>query len=158
DGFPVEKSSSDLLEKSATHKVVVPADIVPGTLRVRLDVYPSMLADLTKGMDGLLREPNGCFEQTSSTNYPNVMVLNYLKQTRKASPGVESKARSLLATGYKRLPSYECEDPTTHQKRGYEWFGGTAPPHDALTAYGLLQFHDMAKLQPVDRDMMKRTR
>ena len=28
----------------------------------------------------MLREPSGCFEQTSSTNYPNVMIMQYLKQ------------------------------------------------------------------------------
>ena len=35
-------------------------------------------------------------------------------------------------------------------KEGYEWFGGTAPAHEALTAYGLLQFRDMARVQEVD--------
>jgi hypothetical protein len=33
---------------------------------------------LIAGLDGMLREPGGCFEQTSSTNYPNVMILRYL--------------------------------------------------------------------------------
>ena len=28
---------------------------------------------------------------------------------------------------------------------GFEWFGNN-PAHEALTAYGLLQFHDMAKV------------
>src|SRR5262249_38249027 len=40
----------------------------------------------------------------------------------------------------------------------YEWFGQTAPPHEALTAYGLLQFRDMAKVHPVDQAMVERTR
>ena len=31
-----------------------------------------------------------------------------------------------------------------------EWFGGTAPAHEAATAYGLLQFRDMAKVSEVD--------
>src|SRR5947209_15319093 len=40
---------------------------------------------------------------------------------------------------------------------GYEWFGGSAPPHEALTAYGLLQFKDMTKVFPVDAEMLRRT-
>src|SRR5207253_1290096 len=40
DGFPVSGSSSDLLEKSATHKVTLPRWL-PGTLNVQVDVYPS---------------------------------------------------------------------------------------------------------------------
>jgi hypothetical protein len=158
EGFPVEGSSSDLLEKSATHKVSLPADLIPGSLTMRVEVFPSPLADLSRGLEGLLREPNGCFEQTSTTNYPNTLILSYLKASGAARPDVESRARALLAKGYARLVSFECQDPATKGRRGYEWFGGTAPPHDALTAYGLLQFHDMARLHPVDSGMMQRTR
>src|SRR5262249_26086621 len=44
-------------------------------------------------------------------------------------------------------------------KEGYEWFGGTAPAHEALTAYGLLQFRDMQRIgHPVDQEMIDRTR
>ncbi|HEU4533889.1 MAG TPA: hypothetical protein VFS00_07210, partial [Polyangiaceae bacterium] len=41
--------------------------------------------------------------------------------------------------------------------RGYEWFGGD-PGHEALTAYGLLEFADMAEVFPVDPQMVERTR
>jgi len=34
----------------------------------------------------------------------------------------------------------------------------TAPAHEALTAYGLLQFRDMARVQDVDLNMVERTR
>ncbi|MBY0232695.1 MAG: alpha-2-macroglobulin, partial [Gemmataceae bacterium] len=158
DGFPIERSSSDLLEKSATHKLDVPADLIAGSLSVKVEVYPSLLADLTKGLDGLLREPYGCFEQTSTTNYPNVLILDFLKASKQASPETEGRARELLKKGYKRLVSFECQDVETKSRRGYEWFGGTAPPHDALTAYGLMQFCDMARLQDVDAAMIARTR
>ena len=47
--------------------------------------------------------------------------------------------------------------PAKNDKEGYEWFGGTAPPHEALTAYGLLQFRDMAHVREVDPAMLKRT-
>src|SRR5207245_5284699 len=47
---------------------------------------------------------------------------------------------------------------TTPQRRGYEWFGGTAPPHEALTAYGLLEFRDMSRVYDVDASMVERTR
>src|SRR5439155_11510383 len=61
--------------------------------------------------------------------------------------------------GYKQLTSFECLTPEGQSKRqGYEWFGGAAPPHEALTAYGLLQFRDMARVHPVDPAMVERTR
>jgi hypothetical protein len=158
EGFPVQGSRSDLLEGSASHVLELPARWVPGTLRVGVDVYPSSLADLQKGLESLLREPHGCFEQASTSNYPNLLILDYLKETRQARPEVERRARELLASGYQKLTSYECQDAASRQKRGYEWFGGTAPPHEALTAYGLLQFQDLARVQDVDPAMLKRTR
>ncbi|MFO0880477.1 MAG: alpha-2-macroglobulin family protein [Gemmataceae bacterium] len=156
DGFPVSGSSSDLLEKSATHRFTLPRWL-PGTLGVRVEVYPSTLADLQKGLEGLLREPNGCFEQTSTSNYPNVLVLDYLRSTNKANPEVEKRTRELLDRGYQKLVSFECQDTAAKSRRGYEWFGGTAPPHEALTAYGLLQFRDMARVHEVDTAMLTRT-
>src|SRR6185436_18544129 len=46
---------------------------------------------------------------------------------------------------------YECGH------HGYEWFGGD-PGHEALSAYGLMEFTDMAKVHPVDAAMVARTR
>jgi alpha-2-macroglobulin-like protein len=159
DGFPVVGSRSDRLEGVAVHKVVLPETWVPGTLQVRAQVFPSTLADLQKGLEALLREPCGCFEQSSSSNYPNVLILSYLKESEQANPEVEKQARRLLNNGYGKLVQFECQDPEkTQVRRGYEWFGRTAPPHEALTAYGLLQFRDMARVHPVDGAMLERTK
>jgi hypothetical protein len=165
EGFPVVGSHSGLLERSVTHDITLPEDVLPGTLQCQVEVFPSTLADLQKGLEGLLREPHGCFEQSSSSNYPNVLILNYLEDAKKSQPGagvsseVESRARRLLNSGYGKLTSFECMDPKmAGSRRGYEWFGQTAPPHEALTAYGLLQFRDMAKVHPVDAAMLERTR
>ncbi|MEO8137673.1 MAG: MG2 domain-containing protein, partial [Betaproteobacteria bacterium] len=46
-----------------------------GSVQASVKVYTSMLATTMSGLDGMLREPAGCFEQTSSTNYPNVMIM-----------------------------------------------------------------------------------
>lgn len=158
EGFPVIGSQSGLLEKSASHEFTLPPSWVPGTLKCQVQVYPSTLAELQKGLESLLREPHGCFEQSSTSNYPNVLILNYLKEAELSKPEVETRARQLLTRGYAKLTSFECLDPVDVARReGYEWFGQTAPPHEALTAYGLLQFKDMAKVYPVDEGMLQRT-
>jgi len=158
DGFPIVGAHSGLLERSASHEFTLPESWLPGTLKCQVQVFPSTLAELQKGLEGLLREPCGCFEQSSTSNYPNVLILNYLKEADLSKPDVEKRARQLLTSGYAKLTSFECIDPTEAAKReGYEWFGQTAPPHEALTAYGLLQFKDMAKVYAVDEDMLLRT-
>jgi anti-sigma factor RsiW len=157
-GFPIVAARSDVLEKSATQAVELPATWVKGTLQCQVSVYPSTLADLQKGLDALLREPCGCFEQTSTSNYPNLLILDYLKQSDQSRPEVERRARDLLARGYEKLTSFECTNTARKAKEGYEWFGGTAPAHEALTAYGLMEFRDMARVYDVDPAMLERTR
>src|SRR5262249_42376358 len=123
EGFPVVGAQSDLLEGTARHVVTLPDTWVKGTLKCQVEVFPSTLADLQKSLDPPLREPCGCFEQTSSSNYPNVLILSYLKDNAQARPEIEQRARRLLEGGYKQLTSFECLTPEGQSKRqGYEWF------------------------------------
>lgn len=156
DGFPIVASFGGELDQIVNHDLVLPKDWLKGTLKLHASVYPSILADLQTGLESMLREPHGCFEQTSSTNYPNTMILNYMRETSQLNPEIERRARSLMDRGYQKLISFECyKDATT--RRGYDWFGGNVPPHEALSAYGLMQFRDMAAVYPVDQEMLKRT-
>ncbi|HZP14561.1 MAG TPA: alpha-2-macroglobulin family protein, partial [Nocardioides sp.] len=157
DGFPFVGSISDMIEKRAAGTITLPKDVVAGSLKVRLEVYPTSMADLVKGLDGLLREPGGCFEQTSTSNYPNTMILDYMNQTNQANPDAAKRAKGMLERGYAKLVSFECPDTPAKTKQGFEWFGGADQQHEALTAYGLLQFKDMARVTPVDPELIKRT-
>jgi hypothetical protein len=150
-GFPFEVSASGTAKRDATsrHEIDL-AGAMPNSIRATVTMYPSPLAAMTKGMEGMIREPGGCFEQTSSTNYPNIMILGYLGSTDGADPALVQKTQGVLDKGYKLLTGYETK------QRGYEWFGQT-PGHEALTAYGLMEFADMAKVYDVDPKMVERT-
>lgn len=123
---------------------------VEGTASAILTAYPSALEDVLKGMERMLRQPSGCFEQVSSSNYPNLLVLNLLRENGQARPEVEKRAMDLLEDGYKRLIAYECKNG------GFDWFG-REPAHEGLTAYGLLEFVDMSRVYPVDAALIERT-
>ena len=148
-GFPASISMSGQdLDKQF---IINPANVVPGSLKVTFNAYPNVMSDLMSGIDAILQEPSGCFEQTSSSNYPNIMALSYLQNTKTADPKTEAKAKQLLDNGYKKLVAFETKE------NGYEWFGA-APAHEALTAYGLMEFVDMKKVYPqVDDKMIERT-
>ncbi len=149
-GFPQLFEAGGTLAEGATHTVDLGA-ATPGTAELKVSVYPGPLSVMTGGLAGLIREPSGCFEQTSSSNYPNVMVLSFLEANGVADPDLVSKTTLKLARGYNRLVGYETK------KNGYEWFGAS-PPHEALTAYGVLQFGDMKKVYgEVDEAMVART-
>ncbi len=149
-GYPRSLSFSGTLERRVTRTLNLERAL-PGSVRARVTLYPSPLATLVSGLESILAEPNGCFEQTSSTTYPNVMVMRYLEEQKVAAPAVLARASGLVERGYQKLHPYET--PT----RGFEWFGG-APGHEALTAYGLMEFRDMKAVYPeVDDAMVART-
>ena len=83
----------------------MPDAVVPGTVRVQVKLYPGAASQIVEGLDGLLRMPGGCFEQTSSMLYPDILVLDYLKQTGQleAKPQLAMQAEQYIATGYQRL-------------------------------------------------------
>ncbi len=149
-GFPQTLSKSGQVkgQQSLTFDT---GQALPGSLTGKLTVYPSPTATLLSGLDGMLQEPGGCFEQTSSSNYPNVMVLDYLKTQDKVDPQLLERVNGMLDRGYKKLTGFET------QQKGFEWFGQT-PAHEALTAYGVLEFADMKRAWGgVDDAMLART-
>ena len=157
EGFPATGAVSDILEKQVGGVIEIPRDMVKNTLKVKLEVYPTTMSDLVKGLEGLLREPGGCFEQTSTSNYPNTLILDYLQTANQSNPEVSKRAKEMLDRGYAKLTAFECPDTPLKLRQGFEWFGGPDMAHEALTAYGLLQFKDMARVHPVDPVMIKRT-
>lgn len=151
DGRKVEVAHSGTLDQERHHTLSVPNDAIEGSVKAFVKVYPSNFSQLVEGLDGIFRMPSGCFEQTSSTTYPNILALHYLKQTNQSSPKVEAKARQYVHLGYQRLVGFEVKGG------GFEWFGNP-PAHQTLTAYGLREFEAMAKVHDVDANLISRTR
>ena len=152
-GFPFRLAHGGLTVKDGVvaHAIEIPPGMVPGSLETSVAVYPTPLANMTQALARLIQDPNGCFEQTSSTTYPLTMAQQYFTSHTGVDPKLVAAAQEKLDAGYKRLVSFECSD------KGYEWFGEN-PGHEALTAYGLLHFTDMAQVRPVDATMITRSR
>jgi uncharacterized protein YfaS (alpha-2-macroglobulin family) len=147
-GFEVIQTFSG--NKTAQHPFIV-NKMIPGSMQTKLKLYTSLEGQLLDGIASMLREPHGCFEQTSSSTYPNIYVLKYLRESGKSNAAIEKQALQYIEDGYKRLIGFETA------LNGFEWFGHT-PPHEALTAYGLLEFTDMQEFVNVDKSMLARTK
>jgi uncharacterized protein YfaS (alpha-2-macroglobulin family) len=130
--------------------VSFPESAIPEASKIFVRLYPGALSQIVEGMDGVLRMPGGCFEQTSSSTYPNVLALDYMKRTKKLTPEVHAKAEGYIANGYQRLLTFEVPGG------GFSWFG-QAPANKILTAYGLMEFHDMSTVYDVDPRLITRT-
>src|SRR5208283_736506 len=138
------------LENTVQHELAFPAASIPEASKIFVRLYPGPMSQVVEGMDAILRMPGGCFEQTSSSTYPNVLALDYMKRTKKLTPEVHAKAEGYIANGYQRLLTFEVPGG------GFSWFG-QAPANKILTAYGLMEFYDMSKVYDVDPRLIQRT-
>ncbi|MBI5534388.1 MAG: alpha-2-macroglobulin [Deltaproteobacteria bacterium] len=149
--FPSSQSAA-LAAGEATHQVSFPVDAIPGSPRLHVNVFPAFLSQVVQGMDSLLQVPSGCFEQTTSTTWPNVLVSQYMSDTGQITPAIQMKADSMINAGYQRLLTFE------HPGGGFSWFGTQdQAPNLSVTAFGLMEFADMAKVTTVDEAMIQRT-
>lgn len=151
DGKQMETTSSNWLRADAARRIEIPQNAIPGATRVEVKVYPGVMSQLVEGLDKIFQMPNGCFEQTSSTTYPNVLALTYLKETAQVSPAVQIKAENYIGLGYQRLLTFENDGG------GFSIFG-EPPPSAMLSAKGLLEFNDMSRVYPIDTEVLERTR
>ena len=140
----------DAQGSGAQHDLSFPANAIPDASTIFVRLYPGPLSQVIEGMDSILTMPGGCFEQTSSSTYPNVLALDYMKRTKKLTPEVHAKAEGYIANGYQRLLTFEVPGG------GFSWFG-SAPANKILTAYGLMEFSDMSKVYDVDPRLIQRT-
>ena len=150
-GQQIQYTKNDVLRADFSDTFTIPAAIVPGSQNLWVKLYPSRFSEVVEGLDSVFKAPYGCFEQTSSCTYPNVLVLDYMKRMGRLTPETEIQARKYINAGYQRLLTFEVPGG------GFEWFG-RPPANICLTAYGVLEFTDMAKVHPVDEAVTERAR
>jgi hypothetical protein len=150
DGQEHLVSVSDRLNADVAKTVYVPAEAIEGASKIFVKVFPGIFSQIVDGLDSMLRMPFGCFEQTSSVTYPNILILDYMHQTEQITPEIEMKAEGYINIGYQRLLTFEVKGG------GFEWFG-KEPANKLLTAWGLMEFDDMSGVYEVDPDIISRT-
>ncbi len=152
DGKLVEQAVTDRVNGHVTQTLTIPDNALPDASKLLVKIHPGVFSQVLEGADGILRMPGGCFEQTSSSAYPNVLTVDYLKRTHTQSPAVMMKAEQYLNAGYQRLLTFE------HKTGGFDWWGQESnEPLIWVSAYGLQEFNDMSKVYPVDHGVIDRT-
>ncbi len=150
-GQKIETASTRALTGTWKESISIPKDAVEGASSVQVKIYPGVFSQLVEGMDSILRMPGGCFEQTSSSAYPNLLVMQYIKRNGLVTPAIQMKAESYLNAGYQRLLTFE------RPGGGFDWWGRDEPVL-WLSAYGLMEFSDMAQVWPIDHGVIDRTK
>jgi uncharacterized protein YfaS (alpha-2-macroglobulin family) len=151
NGKEVWMTINDTLKGSMRKVVRIPQQAIDGSSTILVRIYGGGFSQVVDGLDKLFRMPFGCFEQTSSVTYPNVLVLDYMKRTKQINPELQMKAEQFINLGYQRLLTFEVKGG------GFSWFGNP-PAHEVLTAYGLMEFNDMKRVFEIDERVIERTR
>ncbi|KQT18594.1 hypothetical protein ASG31_07725 [Chryseobacterium sp. Leaf404] len=144
-GFP--HYFSIINNKNETYRIDVP-EYVNGSFMSSYYVYQNSALQMFEDLERLKREPHGCFEQLSSTVYPNIFILDYLKSIKKIDADTESKVIRNLKKGYQKMLSYKNRDG------GFSYFGST-DSDVALSAFALLEFRDLKKYVNVDAKLIQ---
>lgn len=143
DGTPVPTTvtgrfgaANELATQTATVPVEFPAEAIPGGSSVAVRVTGSPTAVMTQGLDGMLQLPNGCFEQTTSSAWPNVLILSYLRQSEQTNAEIEMKALQYIAVGYQRILTFETPEG------GFNWWEEDTTGNTVLSAVAIQMLTD----------------
>ncbi len=85
EGERIETVFNGTLDQQDSVVVDVPSAAIDGSAKTILKLYPSSFSQVVEGLDAIFQMPHGCFEQTSSTTYPNILALDYLMSTASAN-------------------------------------------------------------------------
>lgn len=143
-GKTVTSADSGTVSGTRRASTRVPETAVNDSTGTVLRIYPGAYGQTIQGIDRLLSMPTGCFEQTSSSLYPDVLALRYMDRTGRSNPELRMTAERYVTTGYQRLLTFETDTPG-----GYSLFGD-GEPNLLLTAYGLQELSDMSEVYAVD--------
>jgi len=133
DGLRVDRCTGTLLRERVDQTVDIPAEVIPGTIRAELRLYPRLTDHVRDNVEGMLRRPWGCGEQTVSAVYPSLMVLRLQEQDQRPPDRWTARAGRYLEEGFHRLKDFQT--PTG----GFGYWSGAQNADVALTAY-ILQF------------------
>ncbi|HWY67559.1 MAG TPA: alpha-2-macroglobulin family protein [Terriglobales bacterium] len=143
-----------VVDKSHPIVIHVPEDAIPGSLFTRLTVYPNLGSHITRSVEASLVRPYGCGEQTISSTYPSLLLLQLLQAAGKTSV-YSVRAEKYVRQGYDRLMNYF--DPSG----GLTYWGREErkeKPDPALTAYGIEFLTDASSLIAVDETRISSAR
>jgi hypothetical protein len=146
NGEEVVRTLGAPLVGSTTIDFEMPAEAMASTLSAQLRLYPDLMAHVVESVESVLGRPYGCAEQTISSAYPSLLVLQHYRQ-RGLTTAVTSRAQHYLQSGYDSLLTYQQDDG------GFSYWGRTGSDM-ALTAYALRFLKDAASMLAVDETVL----
>jgi hypothetical protein len=150
DGQEIALTDSRILTDEAALEADIPEAAIVGATRAELKIYPNLMAHVVESIEGIIKRPYGCGEQTISSTYPSLLVLQAYKRMGGATP--PTLAQRYTLAGYERLLNYRAESG------GFSYWGGKNEADLALTAYALRFLNDARGFVAVDEEVIEEAR
>lgn len=144
-GFPHQYSIIN--NKAEKIKIDIP-DYINGSFFSSYYVYENAALQMFEDVERLKKEPYGCFEQLSSTVYPAIFILDYLKSVHKIDKETENIAAKNMKKGYQKMLSYKNRDG------GFGYFN-SSESDVAVSAFALLEFTNLKKYVQIDPKLIR---
>lgn len=148
DGEEKSETVSEVLNSATSLSLNIPQDVIANSARVELKLYPNLLTHVWESVEGIMQRPYGCAEQTISSAYPSLLVMQFQKDEK--SP-LRTRARRYVENGYQKLLNFQNSDG------GFSYWS-----HDksdiALTAYALRFLDSVSTFVPVDPEVAQEAR
>ncbi|OAD56424.1 hypothetical protein WN48_03428, partial [Eufriesea mexicana] len=88
----------------------IPKNAVSDSEHVEISAVGDILGPSILNLANLIKMPSGCGEQNMLNFVPNIMILNYLKNTNQLTQAVQGKALRYMEIGYQRELTYRHND------------------------------------------------
>ncbi len=145
-GFPHYHS---IIDNSTGTKTVNIPDYINGSFYSSYYVFENSTFQLFEDLERLKKEPYGCFEQLSSTIYPNIFILDYMKSAGKINSENQELVIRNMKKGFQKLLSYKNKDG------GFGYFSNGSESDVSLSAFALLEFSYLKKYVNIDPKLIQ---
>ena len=150
-GYKIEEVRvNGYTKENVSETINMTAKHVEGSEKVKVKIYPNNQSQIIENIDSMLKLPTGCFEQVSSSLYPDILILQYLNESKESNDEIKEKALEYINKGYQKLLTYEVPG----EKGGYSLYGHS-PAKESITAYGLLEFSELEKVYEIDEHVIE---
>ncbi|KAK2582524.1 hypothetical protein KPH14_004819 [Odynerus spinipes] len=90
--------------------IEMPKNIVPDSEHIVISAVGDILGPSIPNLANLIKMPFGCGEQNMLNFVPNIVILNYLKNTNQLKQAIQAKALKYLEIGYQQELTYKHKD------------------------------------------------
>jgi hypothetical protein len=151
DGQEQLAQANSVFSGDTSLELNLPSSTLPGSVEAELVLYPNLMAHVAMAIEGIMKRPYGCAEQTISSAYPSLLWLQLQKTQQLPESPLDARAKRYLELAYTKLLGYR-------EPGGGISYWGKGDPYVPLTAYALRFLVDASEFVDVDPEVISSIR